>query len=561
MYQYARCLEEAWGVEQDFILANHYYRLAADLGHAHAMYEYGRNLDCGQGIERDRVSAASYYRMAAESDDPILVWKCGERLMARDWHRNNAAEVERYQARAELSTDAEALARLGVMIRHGWELGMRISTSFRLYQRSSELGSLLGLEQLALCYEMGIAVGTDLAQAARLYQRASERGSRASLLSLGVFHWRGVGGFAQDREEAVRLWRLGGFEIADPAMIGADSVSIPPVDSGARSFRFFDTAAAGNDRPTESDTRRDAETCPALVRRHPSQEPAVAARDPSDADAVPDDTSESPVGPTAESFTVHSNDFKIDDLRMPDGRYIPAFLEEDHSPEEIARLTAEGISREGSRCLEARSDLEAGKVLSDELTQCDTIESLLLTCAAFYTRETFLYRRVNTLLRFGIESDPETTRNLTLYITLLRECFCVYEGLSPLPWEQPEVVYRGASLSIDLVVDHARHPGEFVHWQGFTSASRDAAVALGFPGNVLFDIRLTHAVPYLDDVSAFKHEHEVILSPFQWFSIDGVRWHAGCRRWIVRLGEVQDRPDVHTFFLNLDPREIEEYSE
>jgi hypothetical protein len=33
----------------------------------------------------------------------------------------------------------------------------------------------------------------------------------------------------------------------------------------------------------------------------------------------------------------------------------------------------------------------------------------------------------------------------------------------------------------------------------------------------------------LDEISAFKHEHERILSPYQWFSLSSVRWDANCR--------------------------------
>jgi hypothetical protein len=120
---------------------------------------------------------------------------------------------------------------------------------------------------------------------------------------------------------------------------------------------------------------------------------------------------------------------------------------------------------------------------------------------------------VNRFLREGAGSDPETGRNLGLFIGLLRECFCVSGGLSPLVWERPATVYRGAKLSLDLAADYARRPGEMIRWQAFTSSSSDRGVALGFPGNVLFEISLWSSVPSLEAISAFKNDHEYVLSP------------------------------------------------
>jgi hypothetical protein len=158
--------------------------------------------------------------------------------------------------------------------------------------------------------------------------------------------------------------------------------------------------------------------------------------------------------------------------------------------------------------------------MCNELIECGTIDSLLRICAVLYTRNTFLYRRVNKFLRSGHESDPETGRNLGLYVGLLRECFCVPRGLSTLLWEYPKVVYRGASFGFDILADYARRPDELIRWQGFTSSSSDRRVALGFPGNVLFEISLVHPLASLDEISAFKHEHDFILSPYQWFCLN-----------------------------------------
>jgi hypothetical protein len=73
-------------------------------------------------------------------------------------------------------------------------------------------------------------------------------------------------------------------------------------------------------------------------------------------------------------------------------------------------------------------------------------------------------------------------------------------------------------------------------------------VALGFPGNVLFEISLKHSVASLAEVSVFKNEDEVILSPYQWFSLHSLRWNSDYGRWILSVGEEQDTPKVESWF-------------
>jgi hypothetical protein len=238
----------------------------------------------------------------------------------------------------------------------------------------------------------------------------------------------------------------------------------------------------------------------------------------------------------------------IESVVLRDNRSVLDFLGEGHPPEEIGTLAGEGIRQEGLRCLNGQFESEEGRVLFEEMTECDSIPGLLRTSAAFYTRNTFLYRRVNEFLRSSAESDVETGRNLGLYIGLLRECFCVRGGLNPLSWDRPHVVYRGADFGVDVVADYARRPDEEIRWQGFASSSRDRGVALSFPGTVLFEISLLNPVASLDDISAFRHEQEVILSPYQCFDLKCVRWDQDCGRWILSVDETEDLPEGRSWF-------------
>jgi TPR repeat protein len=148
----------------------------------------------------------------------------------------------RYLSRLEPSPNLKRLPRLARMLRCAAGVAADAEASLRLYRRCAELDNVDGLERLALCYEKGFGVEAELIEAARLYERASHLGSRPARLSLGIFHWRVIGGFSMDRQEAVRLWRLGGLEIPESVMAGPDSISIPSTDSTARPSRLFSSS-------------------------------------------------------------------------------------------------------------------------------------------------------------------------------------------------------------------------------------------------------------------------------------------------------------------------------
>jgi hypothetical protein len=255
---------------------------------------------------------------------------------------------------------------------------------------------------------------------------------------------------------------------------------------------------------------------------------------------------------TRESFAIRSSHRKISSLVLPGNRSVRDFMGEGHSAAEIGRLAAEGIRQEGLRCLESQFEEGEGQRLYAEFHQCDTIESLLRVSGELYTRNSFLYRRVNRFLRSAMESDSETGTNLGLYIGLLRECFCVRDQFSPVSWECPTVLYRGADFGLDNLADYARRPDELIRWQSFTSSSREMGVALGFGGNVLFEISLSHSVASLDEISAFRNEHECILSPYQWFSVTAVRWNCDCGRWIVSVREETSAQTVPSWFVKVN---------
>jgi hypothetical protein len=97
-----------------------------------------------------------------------------------------------------------------------------------------------------------------LCEAAAFYQGASDAGNRMATLSLGLFHWRGVGGFCVNRPEALRLWQLSGLDISDTPLETVASST----DSSPRWSRFVagHREAEGSESPSRIDQTRDPET-------------------------------------------------------------------------------------------------------------------------------------------------------------------------------------------------------------------------------------------------------------------------------------------------------------
>jgi TPR repeat protein len=570
MRRYACCLCDGVGVEKDVDSAARYYKMAVELGDASAMFDYAVLLVGNPGSQRDTAPAERYFRMAAESADPCIVWRAATVLMEGCGVPKDEETARRCLSRLESSTSIEGLAELAHRLRYGWGTRVDVRESLRWSRRCVELGDVPSLACLGLCYEKGIGVEADLIEAANWYERASELGSRTGTLSLGVFHWRGIGGFSVDRREALRLWRLGGLEVPESEIA---PVSIQAGDESARLSRFCSStpdldetrmsgrAVADSDLASGTGTesiRRDSDSWEASSsnRLFRSVTAFQTAEIGDRRQSAPDSDSMNPLAPrsadlperASDSFALSHSRRMIGSLLLADNQSVPDFLGEEHPAGEIARLAGEGIRREGLRCLKGGFEGEQGTALCREMIECQTIESLLRMCAVFYTRNTFLYRRVNEFLRLAGESDAETGRNLGLYVGLLRECFCVSGGCNPLLWESPKLVYRGADLPLDTLVDYARRPEEWIRWPGFTSSSRLRSVALDFPGNVLFEVSLTDPVPSLNDISAFKNEEEFILSPYQWFELDRVRWDPECGRWIVTVGALSRTSALQSWF-------------
>jgi hypothetical protein len=327
------------------------------------------------------------------------------------------------------------------------------------------------------------------------------------MLNLGLFYWCGLGGLSKDAQEARRYWRLGGFNVPEFLLDGLNSI-----EPHSRSSVFTDPNIG------EGDNEED------LGRNRTDRFGSVDI----------DNCFE-----FGQSFCLWSADQvqSIESLVMFDGhQLVRDFLLSPSRPSatDLGILTGQGIRSEGQRHLWSPRDSDSAEIMFRELIVCSNLRSLLELCIRLYTRETFLYRSVNKFMRESPNGDEETGWNLGLYIGLLRECFCISSGLSPLEWSIPTTLYRGADFPFEDVADYARRYSEYIWWQSFSSASADIREARKFRGNVLFQISVLERTASVSKYSAYPREQEFIIHPYQRFFLEGVSWDDSLNRWIIR---------------------------
>ncbi|CAF3668477.1 unnamed protein product [Rotaria socialis] len=153
-----------------------------------------------------------------------------------------------------------------------------------------------------------------------------------------------------------------------------------------------------------------------------------------------------------------------------------------------------------------------------------TQEEIKTCCMRIYTRETFLYKLLNTVLR---NEDMSKVDTLGAY------CWLVDSGISPELGENQAcdlTVYRGMNLTQNMIQKYKQAIGKTIEWLGFTSTTKNRTKAAQF-GTTLFIVHIS--VQYYDDygschrdissLSDYPNEEEVLLSPSHRFKVDRVQ--------------------------------------
>ncbi|CAF3274739.1 unnamed protein product [Rotaria socialis] len=161
---------------------------------------------------------------------------------------------------------------------------------------------------------------------------------------------------------------------------------------------------------------------------------------------------------------------------------------------------------------------EAVKSQSDSVTEAQWMVEQLRSCKMkprretsnvcihLYTRESFLYRVLNTVLRDADHSKLATLGPLCFLIRDYSRTCIDYIG----------TVYRGVDFSLTTIFSYKKAVGSWRTWPSYTSTSKNRKMA-EFRGNTLFIIEITNvklSSPRAYDVaeiSQFPSEEEVLL--------------------------------------------------
>jgi hypothetical protein len=176
-------------------------------------------------------------------------------------------------------------------------------------------------------------------------------------------------------------------------------------------------------------------------------------------------------------------------------------------------------------------EIDAQK-MANHLRNCGSSEKEITACAVrLYTADTFLYKLVNSKLR---------SRDLSKIDALGPFCWLLS---SHLPYENPSedcTVYRGATLTNEMIEEYKRAVNKRIYWSAFISTSKNRSVAEIFIGNTLFIIKTTkrYQLPFLDvsSLSQFPEEQEVLFNAGSHFKVERVQCKS--RKYIIYMTSV-----------------------
>jgi TPR repeat protein len=169
MYALAIAYLNGVGTDQRDYLAIHWFRKAAEKGHAEAMRSLG-------SLAQQTQTDSAYH-------------------LALDWYRK-AADAGSLDARVDV----------GLMYEQGWGVPADTASALRLYRGAAQAGSPRGMVAMGRVYQHGIGVRQDYERAMAWYLAAARAGSADAMNSIGVLYSNGLG-VRRSRAKAVRWYQ------------------------------------------------------------------------------------------------------------------------------------------------------------------------------------------------------------------------------------------------------------------------------------------------------------------------------------------------------------------
>ena len=196
------------GSDKDEVQAAHWFRLAADSGHAEAQRNLAFAYLNGRGLAKHVAEGIRRLRIAAEAGDAPAQRQLGYHYATGSGVPADEAEGARWFGRAAAQGDAFAQYNLAFAHANGRGVPVNPGEAVRWYQMAADQDMPEAQCALALAYEHGMGVAADLARCAYWNQRAADKEYAEACSNLGWLYENGLG-VPQDLAQA-RHW----YEVA-----------------------------------------------------------------------------------------------------------------------------------------------------------------------------------------------------------------------------------------------------------------------------------------------------------------------------------------------------------
>lgn len=210
-----------YGVPQDKKEAVHWYKKAADTGHAPSTVILATLYQNGIGVEQDLKKAASLYKKAAEAGYGAAQYNLARLYETGNGVEQNPALALEWDSHAAQSGHAGALYEMAVRYDRGKD-GLSVDSDKALiYYKDAALKNQIDAQNaLGVSFYAGDGVEADQPTARQWFQQAALRGQPDAMFNLGVMLMNGEGGNVDNAMAYVwfNLAKQSGHQNADAAL-------------------------------------------------------------------------------------------------------------------------------------------------------------------------------------------------------------------------------------------------------------------------------------------------------------------------------------------------------
>ncbi len=168
------------GEVEDLRLAYHWYRKAAEQGHAQALVVLGGFHEDGVTGQRDYLAAVSLYRRAASKGNALAQYNLGVMYANGRGVQQSYEMAKKWYERSAAGGFSGAYTNLGTLYLTGRGVSKDYARARELFSEAAFFGDVLGMYHLGLIYVKGYGVQQDPDWAQYWLLRSSNKGLEAA---------------------------------------------------------------------------------------------------------------------------------------------------------------------------------------------------------------------------------------------------------------------------------------------------------------------------------------------------------------------------------------------